>query len=432
MLGGDHQLSAMDCETPTQLSKNSRALVVTDLTHVGQNSPYMISRDNIQNGALSQIAESTSNHSKKLQDDMLELGQKIKHHEDNVKYLKYHKNKLEESIVDMQVAIGKHYISSSTEKEDPSYTKNEKKIIQSILKHEGSAAALWYTLKNQPETQASDPKLTKDVIGIVATLGMVDDDNLSRLLSEYLGLDTMLAIVCKTYEGVKALETYNREGLIEKSSGLCALGASTGRPLDGRFRVICLEKLRPYVGDFIDDDPQQRLDLLKPRLVNGEIPPGFLGFAVNMIAIDSADLNGISNDGRNLRELLFYNLFSNLQIYRSREDMLKALPFISNGAISLDGGVIKSPGVFDMGQQRGDMDVMFPNGSDRFSLPMNYFEVENRMKETQWDKNRTMVDLQREQSLLDLARFNYEKKKQEFVKFLAHSSSFAAQHKVMT
>lgn len=76
------------------------------------------------------------------------------------------------------------------------------------------------------------------------------------------------------------------------------------------------------------------------------------------------------------------------------------------------------------------MDVMFPNGSDRFNLPMNYFEIENNLKETQWEKTRTMVDLQREQSLFDLARFNYEKKKQEFVQFLAQSSSFAAQ--VMT
>ncbi|XP_073306714.1 protein DEFECTIVE IN MERISTEM SILENCING 3-like isoform X1 [Primulina huaijiensis] len=416
----------MNGEPPTQLSNNSRALVVSDLTHVGQNSPYMISRDNIQNGGLIQIAESTANHSKKLQDDMLELGQKIKHHEDNVKYLKHHKNKLDESVVDMQVTIGKYHMSSSMKKEDPSH--NEEKIIQNILKHEGSAAALWYRMKSQPETQASYLTLTKDVLGIVATLGMVDDGNLSRLLSEYLGLDTMLALVCKTYEGVKALETYNRQGLIDKSLGLCALGVSGGRPLDGRFRIICLEKLRPYVGDFIDDDPQQRLDLLKPRLINGEIPPGFLGFAVNMITMDSTYLNGISSDGHNLRESLFYNLFSNLQVYRSREDMLKALPFISNGAVSLDGGVIKSPGVFDMGQKRGEMDVMFPNGSDRFNMPVNYFEIENRLKETEWEKTRTMGDLQIEQSLLDLARFNYEKKKQEFVQFLAQSSFFAAQH----
>jgi hypothetical protein len=53
----------------------------------------------------------------------------------------------------------------------------------------------------------------------------------------------MLAIVCKTYEGVKALETYDKEGCINTSSGLHGLGASIGRALDGRFLVICLENL---------------------------------------------------------------------------------------------------------------------------------------------------------------------------------------------
>ncbi|KAF6153925.1 hypothetical protein GIB67_023702 [Kingdonia uniflora] len=33
-----------------------------------------------------------------------------------------------------------------------------------------------------------------------------------RLFSEYIGLDTMMAIVCKTLKGVKALETYDKEG----------------------------------------------------------------------------------------------------------------------------------------------------------------------------------------------------------------------------
>lgn len=54
----------------------------------------------------------------------------------------------------------------------------------------------------------------------------------------------MLAIVCRTYEGVKALETYDSGGCINKSSGLHGLGASIGRALDGRFLVICLESLR--------------------------------------------------------------------------------------------------------------------------------------------------------------------------------------------
>ena len=54
----------------------------------------------------------------------------------------------------------------------------------------------------------------------------------------------MLAIVCKTYEGVKALEKYDNEGMIDKTSGLHGLGLSIGRLLDSRFHVICLENLR--------------------------------------------------------------------------------------------------------------------------------------------------------------------------------------------
>ncbi|CAK9166026.1 unnamed protein product [Ilex paraguariensis] len=63
-------------------------------------------------------------------------------------------------------------------------------------------------------------------------------------ISEYLGMETMLAVVCKTYSGVKALETYEKDGSIVTGLGLHGLGASIGRPLGGRFLVICLEQLR--------------------------------------------------------------------------------------------------------------------------------------------------------------------------------------------
>lgn len=66
----------------------------------------------------------------------------------------------------------------------------------------------------------------------------------NRILSEYLGLDTMLALVCTSYKGVEALETYDKEGFVSKSSGLHGLSASIGKPIDGRFNVICLENLR--------------------------------------------------------------------------------------------------------------------------------------------------------------------------------------------
>lgn len=64
------------------------------------------------------------------------------------------------------------------------------------------------------------------------------------LLSEYLGTETMLAIVCKTYNGVKSLEKYDKEGSINKTSGLHGFSTSLGKTLEGRFNVISLETLR--------------------------------------------------------------------------------------------------------------------------------------------------------------------------------------------
>ncbi|KAL0340967.1 UNVERIFIED_CONTAM: protein DEFECTIVE IN MERISTEM SILENCING 3 [Sesamum radiatum] len=454
--GGDPRRMSMDVDAAAQLSINSRALVVSApaLSHGGEDSPYSVPRQEMQNGAHNQQAESISNHSKKLQDDLHELGDKIKHHEDNVKYLKTLKNKLEESIVEMQVALGKYDKASfsRTVNNDPALLKSEEETIDHILKNENSAAALLSRMKSQAEALSSDHSLTKDVIGIVATLGKVDDDNLSRLFSEYLGLETMLAVVCKTYEGVKALEAYNKEGSIDKSSGLHAFAASIGRPLTGRFLVICLEDIRyacmrslvfsffqihyrvilviffgcmfrPYSGEIIADDPQRRLTLLKPRLLNGEHPPGFLGFAVNMITIDSTNLYCFSKTGHSLRETLFNHLFTDLQVYRSREDMLNALSCIRNGAISLDGGMIRSRGVFSLGHHQGDIDVKFPSTSQKLDLPESYFEIEVGLKETKWKKDRAMEDMQREQALLAHARVNYETKKREFLQFLARSSS---------
>ncbi|KAF6157069.1 hypothetical protein GIB67_041530 [Kingdonia uniflora] len=87
-------------------------------------------------------------------------------------------------------------------------------------------------------------ELAKDVVGIVATFEKVGGEKLSRLFSEYIGLDTMVAIMCKTLKGVKALETYDKEGQINKSISLHMLGPSIGRHMDGRYVVICLEELR--------------------------------------------------------------------------------------------------------------------------------------------------------------------------------------------
>ncbi|CAI0541725.1 unnamed protein product [Linum tenue] len=401
---------------------------------VDQSEMSIVQWDGTQNGGFSQ-AQSMMLNSKKLQDDLQNLGLKIKQHENNLKLLKNQKNKLDDSILDTQVTLSKYHSSAATGTENEERTsQSEEETIKQILQYGPSAASIWCQLRANHTSYASYPTLTKDVIGIVATLGRVDDDNLSRMLSQYLGVETMLAIVCKSYEGVKALETYDREGHINKESGIHGVGASFGTALNGSFSVICLEDLRqeskflfyrPYCGEFVLDDPQRRLDLLKPKLSTGESPPGFLGFAVNMINVEYMNLFFLTSSGHGLRETLLYNIFSRLQVYKTREDMLLARPCISDGAISLDGGMIRHPGIFSLGSWK-EMNIRFPRSSAS-SAPSKYSETEKQLMEMRWKKEKMEEDMKREQALLDAARHQFQRKKEEFVKFLAESSSYAAQ-----
>ncbi|XP_076907168.1 protein DEFECTIVE IN MERISTEM SILENCING 3-like isoform X1 [Bidens hawaiensis] len=378
------------------------------------------------NGTFSQ-PESLVNPSKKIENDMLLLGKKIKQHEENIKFLRTHKNVLDDDITDKQVTLGKYHSSTAPKIEDGdlSHMRTEEATIANIMKHEKTAAALFCQLKRHRNQAAN----IKDVLGVVATLGKVSDDNLSWLLSEYIGLDNMLSLVCITYDGIKALVTYDKSGSINKSSGLYGLGTAIGQPLEGRFNVFCLENLRPYVGDFMRNDPQKRLDLSKPRLSNGETPPGFLGFAVNMIHIDDANLFYLTNDGNGLRETLFYTLFSRLQVYKTRAEMVQALPCIYDGAVSLDGGIIKGNGVYSLGT-RDEIDVKFPITSGVSYLPEACIEVEKEMKELKWKRERMMEDIQREEALLSHVKYSFEVKKQEFLGFMAQSSPYTMPYPV--
>lgn len=110
--------------------------------------------------------------------------------------------------------------------------------------------------------------------------------------------------------------------------------------------IIFFEFCRAYRGKFWVNDPQKRLDLLKPRLPDGKYPLGFLGFAVNMIDLDHNYLIYHTVKGHGLREILFYSMFARLQVYRSRVKMELAIPCISEGAISLDGVMIKANGLY--------------------------------------------------------------------------------------
>ncbi|KAL5998928.1 hypothetical protein ACLOJK_009876 [Asimina triloba] len=364
-----------------------------------------------------QKADVATGSSKMLQEELQKIGLRIKHHEDNLKFLKSQSNSLEESILDVQVSLAKNHYSAvvSSGSQNANQMHTEKSTIEHILKQENTAAAILCQLKTHRGGHPTNLPLTRDVLGIVATLGKAEDDNHSRLFSEYLGLENMLAVVCKTYEGVKALEMYDQTGQIDKSVGLHGLGQSIGRPPEGRFRIICLEDLIPYAGDFVAKDPQKKLALLKPRLPSGECPSGFLGFAVNMIHVDSTNLLYITPQGNGLRETLFYNLFFRLQVYKTRKDMQLALPCITDGAVSLDGGIIRDSGVFELGDRK-EMAVRFPVSSGNLSPPGNINETAENLKLMNWEKERISEDVKREEALLNIAKTSFDLKKHALVR----------------
>lgn len=75
-----------------------------------------------------------------------------------------------------------------------------------------------------------------------------------------------------------------------------------------------------------------------------------------MINVEPTNLFYVTDSGYGLRETLFYNLFSRLQVYETREQMTSALPFICDGAVSLDGGMIRSAdGLFSLGRRSVDL-----------------------------------------------------------------------------
>ncbi|XP_031269326.1 protein DEFECTIVE IN MERISTEM SILENCING 3-like [Pistacia vera] len=145
-----------------------------------------------------------------------------------------------------------------------------------------------------------------------------------------------------------------------------------------------------------------------------------------MIDVESKNLFCVTASGYGLRETLFYNLFSRLQVYRTRAEMLLALPLISDGALSLDGGIIRSTGVFYLGN-RQDIDVRFAKSCGMLNKPDYYAATEKQIQEMKWKKENLMDDLKRETSLWKAAKDSFERKKEQLLKFLADSATYASQ-----
>ncbi|XP_031267302.1 protein DEFECTIVE IN MERISTEM SILENCING 3-like [Pistacia vera] len=98
---------------------------------------------------------------------------------------------------------------------------------------------------------------------------------------------------------------------------------------------LAYAKPGPSTGELDGSDPQRRLALLEPILPCGDTPPGFMGYAVNMVDLDEHHVYTRTSASDGLRETLFYRLFGKLQVYRIRQDVIrgswlyKALFYIS-------------------------------------------------------------------------------------------------------
>lgn len=71
--------------------------------------------------------------------------------------------------------------------------------------------------------------------------------------------------------------------------------------------------------------------------------------------------------------------------------------------------------------------MKFPKPLETSTVPENYNEADRLVKEMKWKKDKMLEDMKREQAILEKEKSNFEKKKQEFLKFLAESSSYATQ-----
>ncbi|KAH9724081.1 Structural maintenance of chromosomes flexible hinge domain-containing protein GMI1 [Citrus sinensis] len=272
-----------------------------------------------------------------LESEVRNYGLCIGRHEKALKLLNDQKMEVEEVLSKLQVSV------------EPYSLLTKEEIIRRIKSIYQSAASV--ICCSTKEFLYSKPRsnFMEDVVGPVALIGTVCTNKLSRTLAEYLGEHQMLALVCRSFEAAFALEKYEQDGTIDRKCALHATAAALGKSIDGRYLVICLEGIRPYSGKFGSNDPQRKLALPAPTLPKGNIPAGFVGYAVNMVNLDDHHMHIRTSAGNGLRETLLYRLFGKLQVYKTRKDMIEAHTCIRHGAVSLDGGILKEDGIISLG-----------------------------------------------------------------------------------
>ncbi|XP_075495210.1 structural maintenance of chromosomes flexible hinge domain-containing protein GMI1 [Primulina tabacum] len=270
---------------------------------------------------------------KELEDDLTNCGLTIGNHESDLKMLKQKQSTLQKHISDLQALVIELDALSTFGKEC---------IEQKIESRGDSASAFLCKLR-----KLALEDRPKGVLGVVALLGSVQTIELSRMLAQYLGEDQMLAIVCENYAAAESFDT--------------RFSSKFGQSSSGRYLTLCLEDTRTN-GNELESDSQNLDSLQEPTLPNGcSTPHGFLGYAVRLVNMEAVHSHGTRKNDISTRQTLLCCLFGELQVYENKQCMKMARACIRDGAISLDGGIMKRNGLISFGNwEQVTPDVIFP------------------------------------------------------------------------
>ncbi|XP_030933131.1 structural maintenance of chromosomes flexible hinge domain-containing protein GMI1 [Quercus lobata] len=329
-----------------QVSVQAPKVEYDDIQSPSIDGNVLLLQDSSSLKQVEKVMVSMINNEKKLEDKIIQIGYRIRNLEKQLNTHSKRKEEVEQDLFQLQASV------------NPKYFPTKEELINWIESMNHSAAAVLCSLSREFSFQEQPNHLLEDIIGLVALLGTVCTNNLSRILAEYLGEDQMLAVVCRSFVTASALENYEQNGEVDCGQALHAAAAARGNSINGRFLVICLEDLRPYSGKYEGSDPQRKLALPYPTLPRGNVPRGFIGYGVNMIDLDIDHLHTRTAAGHGLRETVLYRLLGEVQVYETRECMLEARHCIKHGAVSLDGGILRENGVISLGY--GDPRICFP------------------------------------------------------------------------
>ncbi|KAK9292711.1 hypothetical protein L1049_020690 [Liquidambar formosana] len=367
---------------------------------------YLLLPDTSASKNLGNLVESFMNHEKEL----VRIGLRIGNCEKTLEVLNDKLAAIEQDMSEKKASLE---LGPSNPLD---YNFQKDLMIKQIESKGDSAAAVVCNLDGQIPLTEPQILFKEDIFGLVALLGAVRTSKLSRILAEYLGEDQMLAVVCRSYAAADALEKYEQNGNVDRGHALYSLATALGKSINGRFLVMCLEDIRPYMGDFIDNDPQRKLALPSPTSPTGEIPLGFLGYAVNMI--DIHHLGIMTSAGNGLRETLFYRLFGDLQVYETREHMKQARACIKHGAVSLDGGIARGDGVIYLGCC--EPEICFPviTLESQIHMSPESMETLKQIEENELELRTTRAEIARVTKIYQKAMKKYKKRKDQYEKFL--------------